>query len=206
MISWLFVLVACHGSEIKHEAIPLSLSVSPPADLTRTRQHAREALVYCRANRLDTTRCILIDMGLHAGVKRLLVWEFAGDSIGYRALVSHGSGDNPWSQDVSRENPTFSNVPGSYCSSLGRYRIGARGYSNWGIHVKYLLHGLDSTNTEALARDIVFHGWDMIPDEEVWPRGAPEGHGCPAVSNRTMTYMDSLLQTHTQPVLMWVYR
>ncbi|WP_317616906.1 murein L,D-transpeptidase catalytic domain-containing protein, partial [Elizabethkingia miricola] len=42
------------------------------------------------------------------------------------------------------------------------------------------MHGLEETNSNALKRVIVFHSWDKMSDEEVFPKGSPEGWGCPA--------------------------
>lgn len=169
------------------------------------RQKAAEAKAFVQTKGYDQTICVLIDMRVHSGKKRLAVWDFAKDAPRLEALVSHGCCDFPWAEDASRAKPTFSNTDGSHCSSLGKYRIGARGYSNWGIHVKYLLHGLEPTNSNALARQIVLHSWEMIPDEEVYPRGAAEGWGCPAVSDQTMRELDALLKTRTKPVLLWIF-
>jgi len=90
-------------------------------------------------------------------------------------------------------------------SSLGKYRIGKRGYSNWGINVNYKLHGLEASNSNAYKRIIVLHSWKDIPNDEVYPRGCPEGWGCPAVSNDFMRKLDVLLKNSRKSVLMWVY-
>ena len=120
-------------------------------------------------------------------------------------LVSHGCGNNTWGLDESKEKPQFSNAFESHCSSLGKYRIGKRAYSDWGINIKYYLYGLDSSNSNAYKRTIVLHGWGDIPDNEIHPSGIPEGWGCPAVSDKMMTKLDSTFQTKKKPVLMWIY-
>ena len=73
-----------------------------------------------------------------------------------------------------------------------------------GIHVKYLLHGLESSNSIALRRDIVLHSWERVSDEEVYPDGTPEGWGCPAVSDNDMRLIDQKLKSLGKKVLMWV--
>jgi len=72
--------------------------------------------------------------------------------------------------------------------------------------VKYLMHGLEKTNNNALARTVVFHSWEKVSDEEVYPAGTPEGWGCPIISNKNMRTTDSLLKTARKPVLMWIYK
>jgi hypothetical protein len=144
-------------------------------------------------------------MRLHSGVKRFFVWDFKKDTITHSFLVGHGCGDNPWSLDFSKDKPTFSNKDGSHCSALGKYKLGERGYSDWGVHIKYLMHGLDATNSNALARTIVFHSWDKVTDEEVYPAGTVEGWGCPTVSNNSMQLIDPKLKASEKAVLMWIY-
>lgn len=90
-------------------------------------------------------------------------------------------------------------------TSLGKFRIGERGYSNWGVNVKYLLYGLEASNKNAMRRAIVFHSWDAIPEEDVYPRGSPEGWGCPAISNNSFRNIDPMLKNSSRPVLMWIY-
>ena len=166
---------------------------------------AAEALTYCKGNNLNTELCILIDMRVHSGKKRLYIYNFKTDSIISSGLCSHGCGNNPWAGDETKNNPVFSNIPDSHLSSLGKYKIGNRGYSNWGINVNYKLHGLESTNSNALSRDIVLHSWKMIPNQEMFPNGTPEGWGCPAVSDKQMRIIDSLLQPSNENVLLWIY-
>jgi hypothetical protein len=89
---------------------------------------------------------------------------------------------------------------------LGKYKIGERGYSNWGINIKYSLHGLEASNSNAFKRLIVFHSWEVVQDEEIYPDGTPEGWGCPTISNKSMKLTDPLLKLSEKPVLMWIYK
>ena len=100
---------------------------------------------------------------------------------------------------------SFSNIDGSHCSSLGKYKIGNRAWSDWGINVKYVLHGLENTNSNAQARYIVFHSWEKVSDTEIYPDGTPEGWGCPTISNKNMKIVDAMLKKSNKPVLMWIY-
>lgn len=171
----------------------------------KTKEKAKEALVYCQTNKFNTDFCILIDMRVHSGLKRFFVWDFNKDTITHSFLVSHGCGSNPWATDYTKENPVFSNEDGSHCSSLGKYRIGQRAYSNWGVYIKYVLHGLEKTNSNALARYIVFHSWEETPNEEIFPDGTLEGWGCPTLSNENFQLIDPILKKSEKPVLMWIY-
>jgi hypothetical protein len=166
---------------------------------------AKEAHAYCTAKKMNTQWCILVDMGLHSGHSRFFVWDFSKDTLTHAFPVAHGCCNMPWGMTWTKDSPTFSNIEGSHCSSLGRYSIGARGWSNWGINVKYLLHGLDSTNSNALSRTIVLHSWEMVPDSTVFPSGTSEGWGCPAISDNNMRTLDKLLKTSDKAVLMWMF-
>ncbi len=177
----------------------------PTINIESTRTKAGQAFEFCKAQNYNIDFCILIDMSLHSGVKRFIVWDFKKNSILHSFLVSHGCCNNPWNNASSKENPKFSNTDGSHCSSLGKYKIGERGYSNWGVNVKYVLHGLESTNSNALKRLIILHSWEAVSDEEVYPNGTPEGWGCPAISNNSFKIIDPLLKSSSKPVLMWIY-
>lgn len=210
---WLLLLMPCYqgcstidANENGHINSAATERMYSHIDRERFRQHARLARTYCREQGMNTSICLLADMSEHSGRARLVVWDMKKDTLIAAGLVSHGCGSRPWGKDRSREQPVFSNQPDSHCSSLGKYKIGQRGYSEWGIHVNYLLHGLEATNSNALPRQVVLHGWDAIPDQEVYPDGTPEGWGCPAVSNAYMSRLDTLLRRQPKPVLLWLYR
>jgi hypothetical protein len=177
----------------------------PQINIEATRTKAKEAFDFCKKQNYSSEFCVLIDMSLHSGVKRFIVWDFKNDSISHSFLVGHGCCDEHWSSDESKENPKFSNVDGSHCSSLGKYKIGERAYSDWGVHIKYVLHGLEPFNSHAKSRYIVFHSWEVVSDEEVYPFGTPEGWGCPTISNKSFKIIDPLLKSSSKPVLMWIY-
>ena len=165
-----------------------------------------EALEFCKENNFNTDFYIWINMNIHSGKNRLFIYDLKKDSVISSGLCSHGCGESLWASDQTKENPSFSNIIDSHQSSIGKYKIGDRGYSNWGIHVNYKLHGLESTNSNALQRFIVLHSWNSIGNEEVYPNGTPEGWGCPAVSSELMLEIDGLLQKSDKPVLLWIYK
>ena len=177
------------------------------ASIEKTKPNLKitEALDYCKNNNMNTDFCILIDMNMHSGLKRLVVWDFKKDKIERSSLVSHGCGKMLWSFDFTKDSPKFSNTPESHLSSLGKYAIGKRAWSNWGINIKYWLKGLENTNNNAVRRIIVLHGWEKVDDEVTYPSGTPEGWGCPAVSNKMMKYLDDKLKKIKKPVLFWIY-
>jgi len=166
---------------------------------------AEEALQFCKDYNYNEQICLLINMNVHSGKHRFYVWDFNKRAAIDSGLVSHGCGTAPWSGEGSADKPIFSNVPDSHLSSLGKYKIGERAISQWGVGIKYNLHGLEATNNNALKRFIVFHSWESVGDIATHPIGSPESWGCPAVSNLFFLRVDTILQAADQPVLMWIF-
>jgi len=180
-------------------------AATPHIDTAGARQKAKQALAFCRQKGYNTNYCILIDMSLPSGVKRFMVWDFKKDDILISGLVSHGCGSGPWSGTWSKDKPVFSNADGSHCTALGKYQVNGRAYSMWGIHVKYFLTGLESSNNNALGRQVVFHSWEQVPEADVYPNGTVEGWGCPAISNNTMKIVHPLIRSQKKHLLLWIY-
>jgi hypothetical protein len=165
-----------------------------------------KAIKYCKSNKLDTSFYFLIDLSVHSGIKRFYLCDFSKQKITEKYMVSHGCGSFFWSWDLSKTNPNISNEKDSHSSSTGKYIVGKRGKSQWGIKINYLLHGMDSSNSNALKRNIVLHSWNAISEEETFPDGTPEGWGCPAVSNSSLKRISVIIDSSKKPVLLWVIK
>lgn len=163
-----------------------------------------EALEFCKANGLNTSFYYLVDFRFHSGKKRFFVYDFSQEKAVKKGLVTHGSCDIFEDNYTKYEQVKFSNTESSHCSSVGKYKIGARDYSSWGINVKYWLHGLDSTNNNAKDRIVVLHSWSVVDDEEIYPDYSALSWGCPAVSDNFMRELDTQLKAVSKPVLLWV--
>lgn len=163
-----------------------------------------EASSYCKSNNYNTDYYFLLDFSIHSGRNRFFIYNFKDSVVKRSALVTHGVCDGLGANPNPTENVKFSNTVNSHCSSQGKYKIGKRDYSSWGINVKYWLHGLESTNNKAVERVVVLHSWSAVHDSEVYPYHSPLSWGCPAVSDNFMWHLDSLLQKTTKPVLMWI--
>ncbi|PBQ30309.1 hypothetical protein CNR22_00545 [Sphingobacteriaceae bacterium] len=165
-------------------------------------QKFSEALAFCRKQKLDTTIAFFSDMSLHSGKKRFYIADLQQKKILCSSLVCHGMG-----KYSTPELPVFSNEPGSYCSSLGKYKTGKRAFSNWGIGVHYKMYGLEKTNSNAFKRIVVLHSYDPVPENEIFPQHLPMGwsQGCPVISNETMREADKILQKKKKPLLIWLY-
>ncbi|WP_217433738.1 murein L,D-transpeptidase catalytic domain family protein [Caulobacter sp. S45] len=93
-------------------------------------------------------------------------------------LVAHGRGSDPehtgWLQ-------SFSNLPGSEATSAGDYLTGDYYIGGHGPSMR--LHGLDATNCNAEAREIVVHAaWYVGPDMVLEHGRLGRSEGCFAVS------------------------
>lgn len=176
----------------------LSVSINNP-DPARY----KEALDFCKKNRLASDLAFFVDMSIHSGKKRFFIVDLKQQKILHASLVCHGMG-----KGSTMEYPVFSNEKGSNCTSLGKYKTEGRAYSNWGIHVHYKMKGLEKTNNNAFDRIVVLHSYDPVPEREIYPEHLPMGWslGCPVISNVTMTKIDSLMKKHDRPVLLWIYK
>jgi len=140
----------------------------------------------------------LIDMRLPSGRNRFFVYDLAGDSILMSGLVAHGSGGAAFSL-----SPSFSNVEGSNCSALGRYRVGSpyRGQ----FSRSYFLYGLDTTNNRALQRHIVLHAYGCVPEGETDPYPICNSKGCTMVSPGFLARLQTVIDPSKRPILLWIF-
>lgn len=162
-----------------------------------------EAFNFCKKNGYDTISCFFVDMSIHSGENRFFVWSFKNKKIVYEGLCCHGTG-----KGSTASTPVFSNEKGSNCTSLGKYKIGIRSYSQWGIHAHYKLHGLETTNSNAYDRTVVLHSHSPVPETEIYPFHLSMGWslGCPVVSDKLMRRLNELLKKKTKPTLLWTYK
>lgn len=186
-----FVLLKCNYSQsIEHERDYNSVH--------------KEALIFCQENKFNEDFYFLIDMSVHSGKNRFFVYDFKTKKIMHQKLVTHGACDvfevNPEKYKKAR----FNNKSNSHCSMKGKFKVGKRDYSSWGINVKYWLHGLENSNNNAVNRVVVIHSWTAVSNEEIYPRYSPLSWGCPAVSDEFMTVLDEKLKQVEKPVLLWI--
>ena len=161
-------------------------------------QHANQLKTYAATQKCSTKLGILVNMSIGSRKNRFFVIDLENDSVLVSGLCAHGQGN-----DVNREDVVFSNQPGSYCTSEGRYKIGAKFEGEYGTG--YKLHGLDSTNCNALNRDIVFHAHPGVPDLED-AKVISRSNGCPMVSLKVFRATEKLIDADNKPVLMWIYK
>ena len=163
-----------------------------------------EALVFCKENKYNQDYYFLVDLSIHSGSNRFFVYDFATKKVIDKNLVTHGSCDQFEENPDKWEKAKFSNKLDSHCSMKGKYKIGKRDYSSWGINVKYWLHGLEKSNSKAIERVVVIHSWNAVKNTEIYPKFSPLSWGCPAVSNEFMKVLDEKLKRSEKPVLLWI--
>ncbi|WP_294818937.1 murein L,D-transpeptidase catalytic domain-containing protein [uncultured Flavobacterium sp.] len=197
IILLLFGLISCIGT--------------PEAETAKNRKAVKEyasrhteAKAFCSKEGFNEDYYFLIDMSIHSGRNRFFVYDFKQKKITDSNIVTHGSCDIHEDNDEKWEKARFSNADGSHCTAKGKYKIGRRDYSSWGIKVKYWLHGLENSNNNAVVRVVVLHSWTEVPDNEIFPAYAPLSWGCPAVSDNFMKVLDAKLQKTAKPVLLWI--
>jgi len=163
-----------------------------------------EALMFCKENNFNEDYYFLIDLSIHSGKNRFFIYNFNDNKISDSNIVTHGACDHFEVNLEKYSQAKFSNKVDSHCSMKGKFKIGKREYSSWGINVKYWLHGLEDDNKTAVERVVVLHSWSKVANEEIFPLYSPLSWGCPAVSDKFMKKLDAKLQATGKPVLLWI--
>ena len=197
--------------------IPIALSViyaSPDGDtlmkmntiearykaaVNRLKEQGRILYRYAAEQHYNTDYCLLVDMSLPSGKKRLFIYNLVKDSIEFAGLVANGVG----SYRAGSEELIFSNTVNSGMTSLGKYSIGNSYYGTYGLAHK--LYGLDNTNSNAYKRTIVLHSHAHMPDIEVYPHLSPLSGGCPMVSADCLVLLRQYIKASKSPILLWIY-
>ena len=164
----------------------------------------KEAAFFCKENNYNESYYFLVDLSVHSGKNRFFIYDFATKKVLDKNLVTHGSCDQFEENPDKWEKVKFDNRVDSHCSMKGKYKIGSRDYSSWGINVKYWLHGLESSNRNAEKRVVVLHSWNAVKNQEIYPRYSPLSWGCPAVSDAFMEKLDKRLLQSEKSVLLWI--
>ena len=165
--------------------------------LLRLNKKSIQAKDYINEHGFDEKHCFLVDMRIPSGKNRFFVYNLDKDSVELAGLVTHGSGI------TNSDAPVFSNTPNSYCTSLGKYKIGKSYNGKFGL--AYKLFGLDKTNNKAYDRFVVLHAHECVPNNEVAPLPICESWGCPTVSPAFLTQLKSYLDEASKPVMLWIY-
>ncbi len=157
-------------------------------------KHIRERVcilrAWCCCRGYNSRIALFVDLSLHSGRNRFVVWDFEAEKPLLICPVSHGSGSEM--SHVRSAYARFSNEDGSHLSSLGRAVVAERYEGRYGV--AYRLDGLDATNTNLRSRYVVLHGWEHTTSYPIWPRATVGSFGCPVLSRRMMARVDELLR------------
>lgn len=135
----------------------------------------------------DANYLCIVNFGKHSDEERFFIYNVRNNKYEYSGLVQHGNG-----KGNTASKPKFSNVIGSNCSSLGLYKITSKdNMHSWPGAPCFRMVGLDSTNSNAIARGILIHPslTRTLMPFEIWGLDLPltgESRGCFAVSCNTM--------------------
>lgn len=117
-------------------------------------------------------------------------------------MVLHGSGRNG---EKSRRIAEFSNEPKSYCSSLGKYILNHKKRNSSSYGSKFILKGMEASNSNAEVRQIVLHPSKYAPNNEKLPKYLnANSRGCPAVSNDSFEILEDVIEKDNKDLLFWV--
>ena len=164
----------------------------------RLRTYAASLKTYAKANRFNEQIGFLVDMNISSGKNRFFVYNLDRDSLEMDGLVTHGSGNGNEGNGIS-----FSNIPGSLCTSLGKYKIGHSYTGRFGL--AYKLYGLDPSNNKAFERAVVLHSLDCVPAGETDPFPICESLGCPTVAPSFLQSLKRYIDPSGKPILLWIY-
>ncbi len=160
-------------------------------------QKAVLAKKFIREKGYNENICFLLDMSLASGQNRFFIYDMKKDSLLKKGLVAHGNCFEYW-----LEGRRYSNVVGSGCTSLGKYKIGSSYNGKFGY--SYKLHGLDSSNNNAFERTVVLHSHSCVPGTEV-TNEICQSNGCPTVAPDFLQQLKLLINHSKKPVLLWIY-
>ena len=153
-------------------------------------------------HKLNIQYVFVVDYALHSGKKRMYVIDLFKHKIIRKMMVAHGEK----SETKNGYATDFSNVPESNKSSLGYAIINQRSYSNWGIHIKYWLDGISSTNTNMRKRIMVLHSYGLVPSFETYPLPIVTSLGCIMISKSDMDWIDKLIKKQKNKRLLMYIR
>jgi len=154
---------------------------------------------YAVQNDLSTEYCFLVDMSLPSGRNRFFIYDLKKNSIVHAGLVAHGS-----CNETFLARPRFSNESKTGCSSLGKYKVGEFYRGKYGK--SFRLYGLDNCNSNAYKRAVVIHGYDCVPDQEIYPRVLCNSLGCVMVSYKFFEKISKTISKSEKPIVLWVYQ
>jgi len=157
-----------------------------------------EVKAFLKNKNYNQDLAVFINFKIHSGKYRYFVYDLKNKKILQQAIVSHGSGSVIKNSDAL----SFSNIEGSYQSSLGKYEIKETYVGKFGK--SYRLNGLDISNNNAMKRAIVIHSYSCISDKES-QESACLSLGCPMLSFNALKQTANFIDSSKQPVILYAF-
>ena len=152
---------------------------------------------WCNCRGYNSRIAIFVDLSLHSGRNRFVVWDFVQERPILICPVSHGSGKQK--SHVRSAYANISNSDGSHLSSVGRALIAERYEGRYGI--AYRLDGLEDSNSNLRSRCVVLHGWEHTTSFPIWPLATTGSFGCPVLSRKMMAKVDEILKNEERVII-----
>lgn len=146
----------------------------------------------------SSRKAILVDMKIPSKYFRFFVVDLKTNQILSKGLCAHGSG----SEIAGTDSLQFSNVPNSYMTSLGMYKIGNAYQGSFGKSYKLL--GLEKSNDKALARAIVLHRYGCVPEEEQY-YPICNSLGCAMLAENYFEELIPIIDSEPKPMILKIY-
>ena len=176
--------------------IPATAETKKETALTKLNLHLAGLDKYLINKKFNREIIFYIDMSISSGKNRFFVYDMKKKKVLHSGLVTHGRCNQYW-----LDGRKYSNVTGSGCTSLGKYKIGGSYMGRFGLAFK--LHGLDATNSHAYERYVVLHSHDCVPETEVVGEIC-QSDGCPTVSPGFLKTLNGLIKNSSKPVMLWI--
>jgi hypothetical protein len=201
-----FILMGCNANIgqssdlIRQKNTPAKMGVDGKlqTDASIFNRHLASLKNYAASNGYSNKYCFLVDMAIHSGAKRFFVVDLKIGKVLTSGLVTHGSS----TVQMKNGERKYSNENSSFCTSLGKYKVGQKYFGKFGL--AYKLTGLDATNSNAYARAVVLHSHPAIPDDE---NTGPicQSWGCPTVSPNFLNVLAGYINASNKPILLDIF-
>jgi hypothetical protein len=195
LLLFLTVLAADYYRKLKNK--PAATVVTPVNNEleVKLKSLALELIDFNDKQSYNDETAFIIDMSIASGSNRFFIYDLKNRVILASSLVTHGRCNKTW-----LAGRAYSNVVGSGCTSVGKYKIGKAYYGKFGL--AYKLHGLDETNSNAFKRYVVLHAHECVPEAEIDPYPLCQSDGCPTVSPGFLKRLQTIIDNSNKPVLL----
>lgn len=168
-----------------------SFCIHPSVD----KKKVRIALSYCKSHDMNTDIILLCDFSQHSGSRRFIAYDTKRNKVVFSSLCDQGKGKG------------FSNKPGSYCSSLGFFKVCEQHKMRIGVN-SFILKGLSPSNSNAQSRGILIHPYYNVSDLATYPvpiiRHASKG--CFILSPLKYKILRKIIKKNSnKPILLYAY-